>query len=342
MRIEQVDPANAGLVRACHDVLVAASAVDDPGWPAESAERFRLALTEGGRSREPLELWAALDPDTGAVAGWCHIDLPDLDNKDRALVFPLVALDFRRRGIGRSLLRHALLRAKAHGRTVLDGATLTGSAGAAFATAVGATAELPEARRVLDLRSLPDGKAAQLRAVAAAHAAGYRIVRWAGPTPDEHAAGAVALLTAMNDAPRGKSWDHEQWTLDRLRTRFDGWVRVSPVRAYSVAAIHEATGEMAALTQVRVDRSLPTWGHQGLTAVTRPHRGHRLGLLVKAAMLDWLAEAEPALERIGTGNAESNRFMIAVNETLGYELLEPGWTSYELSIGAAVDWCYGG
>ena len=33
----------------------------------------------------------------------------------------------------------------------------------------------------------------------------------------------------------------------------------------------------------------PSWGFQELTAVTRPHRGHRLGLLVKAAMLEWLA-----------------------------------------------------
>jgi RimJ/RimL family protein N-acetyltransferase len=82
---------------------------------------------------------------------------------------------------------------------------------------------------------------------------------------------------------------------------------------------------MAALTRVAVDPAYPAWGYQGITAVTRPHRGHRLGLLTKAAMLEWLMEAEPRLERIETTNAQANSYMIAVNEVLGYELAEPGF-----------------
>jgi RimJ/RimL family protein N-acetyltransferase len=49
-------------------------------------------------------------------------------------------------------------------------------------------------------------------------------------------------------------------------------------------------------------------------------------------MLDWLAAAEPALERIVTGNAAVNQHMIAINEALGYELLEPQARSYELAV----------
>jgi hypothetical protein len=109
------------------------------------------------------------------------------------------------------------------------------------------------------------------------------------------------------------------------------------VRGYSIAAIHDATGEMAALTQVEVDPDTPEWGHQGMTAVTRPHRGHRLGLLVKAAMLEWLASAEPRLEQVETGNADSNEHMIAVNETLGYAVLDPSWALLELPVAVALD-----
>ena len=94
----------------------------------------------------------------------------------------------------------------------------------------------------------------------------------------------------------------------------------SPSRRYSLAAVHDASGEMAALTVVAVDPAVPDWGNQLITAVTRPHRGHRLGMLTKAAMMDWLAEAEPAMRRIETWNAASNRYMIAVNEELGYEV----------------------
>jgi len=43
-------------------------------------------------------------------------------------------------------------------------------------------------------------------------------------------------------------------------------------------------------------------------------------LLVKVAMLDLLAETEPAVDRITTDNAGSNEHMIAIHAQLGYEV----------------------
>ena len=54
--------------------------------------------------------------------------------------------------------------------------------------------------------------------------------------------------------------------------------------------------------------------------MARQHRGHQLGLLLKIDMLRWLAEVEPQLEIIQTWNNVDNRFMINVNEALGYRL----------------------
>jgi hypothetical protein len=68
--------------------------------------------------------------------------------------------------------------------------------------------------------------------------------------------------------------------------------------AYSVAARHDASGELAALTEMAVDPADPGWGHQLITGVISKHRGHRLGLLVKTAMLELLRATEPQLERI--------------------------------------------
>jgi hypothetical protein len=59
-------------------------------------------------------------------------------------------------------------------------------------------------------------------------------------------------------------------------------------------------------------------------------------MLVKTAMLNWLAVEEPALERIMTGNAAVNQYMIAINEELGYELLPPLAQSYELPVADAL------
>ena len=45
-----------------------------------------------------------------------------------------------------------------------------------------------------------------------------------------------------------------------------------------------------------------------------------------------LAEAEPAMRRIETWNAASNRYMIAVNEELGYEVWGQPYRSAELPV----------
>ncbi len=53
-------------------------------------------------------------------------------------------------------------------------------------------------------------------------------------------------------------------------------------------------------------------------------------------MLDWLATAEPSLERIVTGNATVNQHMIAINEALGDEVLDPQPRNYELTVSGAL------
>jgi RimJ/RimL family protein N-acetyltransferase len=95
---------------------------------------------------------------------------------------------------------------------------------------------------------------------------------------------------------------------------------------YRVLATEAATGRLVAHTTVVIEREDPTWAEQHDTVVVPAHRGHRLGLLLKTAMVGWLAEAEPQVRRVSTWNAESNEHMIAVNETLGYR-----WTGRKVA-----------
>src|SRR5262249_60912607 len=95
------------------------------------------------------------------------------------------------------------------------------------------------------------------------------------------------------------------------------------------------TGELVALTDLEVGPQVRDWAYQGLTVVARPHRGHRLGLLVKVAMLELLADHEPQLEQIITGNADVNEHMIAINTELGYQVLDH-WLSWELAVADVV------
>lgn len=334
MRITRFDPADDGVVRACHDIHVAAQAVDDPLEPPYSLGVFRHWVTRGWNCN-PCEVWVAADESTGEVTGYCRIELPEPANTDHSHGGPEVHPAARRRGIGSALLRHAEERARANGRVRLGGAPVLGSAGDAFARQAGAKAGLVEARRVLDLGKVPPGRFARLRAEAAGKAAGYTVVSWAGPTPEEHLGRVAAGFNAMNDAPHEPEREDDVWDAERVRERADSPVRAGVLRGYSVAAIADSDGELAGLTQVFVDPEMPEEGYQGITAVPRAHRGHRLGLLIKAAMLEWLAEAEPKLERISTGNAASNSHMISVNETLGYEVAGPGWQAYYLQVDPA-------
>jgi GNAT superfamily N-acetyltransferase len=81
---------------------------------------------------------------------------------------------------------------------------------------------------------------------------------------------------------------------------------------------------MAGHTVVIVDDERPAYAAQEDTAVAREHRGHRLGMLLKADMCRWLRESEPAVEFVDTWNAASNHHMVGVNERLGYEVIGHG------------------
>jgi GNAT superfamily N-acetyltransferase len=330
MRIERWDPADEATAAACYQVHRAAHLADDADDPPFSAGTFGLYLRQGF-DKTPGEVWYAADDDAGVV-GYYRMELWDLENLDRAFGGPVVHPAARRRGHGRALLRHEAARAAANGRSVLSGHVVTGSAGEAFAAAAGATPGLVDVRRVQYLAKIEAGKVAELRQSAARAAAGYSLVNWTGDIPEQYLGPVARVINAFEDAPRGENVEPEAWDADRLRERTGAHVRAGLLRGYGVAALHDATGEMAAYTGMIVDPEAPTWGFQALTAVTRAHRGHRLGLLVKTGMLELLAEVEPQVEFVMTSNAAVNDHMIAVNQQLGYEVAGPGWRFYEAPV----------
>jgi GNAT superfamily N-acetyltransferase len=82
-------------------------------------------------------------------------------------------------------------------------------------------------------------------------------------------------------------------------------------------ARHRATGEAAALTMLCVHEPRPAIAAQEDTSVLPAHRGRRLGLRLKLAMLDWLREDRPDVEYADTWNVPENAPMIAINDALG-------------------------
>jgi GNAT superfamily N-acetyltransferase len=334
MRIERFDPvADHTRLAACHQMFEAARPADDPEGPPVSLRGF-TGWWAYGWTAEPRETWVALDAD-GGVAGCYLLELPDRENLTQAGVLPLVAAQRRRAGIGTALLRHAAGRAASAGRARLWGEPRVGSPGAAFAVARGARPGLTEARRVLDLAGLNAADLAALSDGARRAAAGYSVLSWQGPTPDAYLDQVAAINDALADAPREEGLEPQRWDADRIRLMDRRQVIIQGLRCYSVAARRDDTGELAGLTQIAVDPEQPTWGFQMITAVTKAHRGHRLGLLIKVAMMELIAEREPQLKTIVTGNSETNAHMIAINAELGYRLLDE-FRSWELEVADAA------
>lgn len=325
MRIERFDPADQAVVQRCHDIVSAGAMLDDPAVPMTSLKAFTAYYTNGFGG-DPRRAWTATGPD-GVVAGCCLLVLPDRDNTSLAHCDLQVAPEVRRTGIGSGLLAHCVREARAAGRTRLTGEAPEGSPGAAFAAAAGAAGGITEVYRVLTITDQVRDRLPGLRIEAAQRATAYSLISWTGPTPEEHLAGSMRLSGAMADAPMDDGVEAEQWDADRIR-RWERAATEAGQQLYAVAARHDASGDLAAITLLRGDPDSAGWGFQAITAVLAEHRGHRLGLLVKIAMLDLLASQEAGIERIVTGNAGGNEHMIAINERLGFGVasVHRSWT----------------
>jgi GNAT superfamily N-acetyltransferase/RimJ/RimL family protein N-acetyltransferase len=317
MRLERFDPAaDDERLAACHEISEACRVHDDPDGFGISLAWFRYTLTEG-RETDRRETWLALHD--GRPAGYCRLHLSGTENLSRAGIGLKVAPALRRRGTGTALLRHCARRARAAGATLLYTETVDGSAGEAFARAAGATADLAEVRRAMPFGAGTAGLLARLRAQAEPAAAGYALTRWQGATPAADLDQMSLLYSAMADAPLPTGQRPEPWDGARVG-REEQHVIAAGAQLYQVAAWHSASGRLAAMSLVSFDPADPELGHQGNTVVVREHRGHRLGLLVKTALYQWLAESRPGTRRIMTWNASSNQYMGAINEQLGFSV----------------------
>ena len=276
----------------------------------------------------------------GVVVASGELGLPTLDNTDNATLDVVVHPAHRRRGIGRQMLDHLVAGARAADRVrVLAEVRLGGtdeagqqSPGAAFAATAGASPALVDVRRRLDVAALDVDVLGRLLADTEAHSSGYRVVRWSMVAPDALVDGLVALESRMTiDPPMGElAWEPEHHDTARWRATEVAAIGRSRT-SYGAAVIHSETGEVAGYTMCAVDVDVPEHAWQWATIVLPAHRGHRLGLRLKADMLAFLRREHPEVRTFDTWNAAENTHMIAVNEVLGFRPLDR-WAEMQLDL----------
>jgi len=170
-------------------------------------------------------------------------------------------------------------------------------------------------RSLLDLATVDW---AAVRDWATAPHPGYRLAGWLGSAPEDLVASFGAAEDAMGDAPTGDlDWARQTWDARRVR-EYEEWARQRGWEYRVVVAVHERTATVAGLTSVFVSRWTPRRASQDDTAVVPAHRGHGLGLWLKAEMLRRLRERRPGVAEIVTDNAIDNVHMRRINERLGF------------------------
>jgi GNAT superfamily N-acetyltransferase len=320
------------------DLHAAVQHHDRPYDPGPSRHHLLAQLTypiPGGRN----EYWLAFIGDS--IVGSAEIYMPTLDNPTNAAIEVLVHPKHRRAGIGRQLALQAFDRARANGRRIIVGETLEdGPAavggdrpGVAFARALGAHRALAESRRRLDLTTVDNDVLERLRATLETTSLEYHVVGWERAVPDSLIDGVASLETRMvTEAPMGElAWEPEQFDARRWRQQ-EATVKGRGRYTYGCASVHTASGEIAGYTLCAMDEDVPEHAWQWATIVLPGHRGHRLGLRLKADNLIRLRAARPAVRAIDTWNAMENAHMIAVNDELGFRPLDE-WAEWQLELG---------
>jgi GNAT superfamily N-acetyltransferase len=333
MPLVRVWPDEVDLVAAAARVTNAALAVDDPEAFPVIPEQLAGTLRYGWDSA-PSEQYLYFPDGAAEPVAVLEVDLPTLDNRHLVWLAMAVHPEHRRRGYGTTLVHEAVRRAEEAGRTTLWADFVEEDLGARkFLENLGFAWASHDARRRQVLAKVNRADLDRLYTSAESAAADYRLERLRPPISDEVLIELIEATEAINDAPMGAlTYEDELFDLARMRA-VEANLAGRGDLSYRVLARHRRTGEVGGHTFVAINPLRPTLGRQGDTAVARQHRGHRLGLLLKIEMLRWLAETEPQLEVIETWNNIDNRFMISVNEQMGYRLSQT-YATYERTLGS--------
>ena len=320
LRLVRVDHRDRPAVAASVELLNAAQRIDDPD-DRPSIPELAARWLEFGWDLEPDERYLCLPTDSERPVAVLDVQLPSRDNRHLVWGHAVVHPDHRRRGHGSSLVAELVRRAGEAGRsTIWLGCAEDDPGARAFLEANGFHYASHDARRKQVLADVDHKRIDRLRAQAVEAAADYELARLLPPIADGLLEQLVEVTAAINDAPMGDlTYEDEVFDLARLQDMETARVGRGD-RMYRIAARHKGTGVISGHTLVVVNPLQPTYGQQGDTAVHRDHRGHRLGLLLKIEMMRWLAEVEPQVSEITTWNNADNRYMIDVNEAIGYRL----------------------
>lgn len=326
MEIAPLDLADDDLLARAHAALVA-SQTHARSWyrPVSLAERVLDWRYDDPGEREVV--MAATEGDR--VAGLATLWLPLTDNTSLAWFDLAVDPAHRGRGVGSALAEAVLATSREAGRTTI-GTEFAVPPGdddhpyRRFAVRHGFHLSSTELIRHLTLPvdpALLDALDAEARPRWEDR---YELRCHLNGVPEELRPSLCAVMNQLVvDAPSGDlDFEPESSTPERYAERLE-LERAQGRTRLTTVALHG--GEVVAYTDLVMPPAVdgtPAEVWQWGTYVAREHRGHRLGTAVKVENLRRLAADHPERDRVATGNEETNRWMVGINERLGFRVVE--------------------
>src|SRR4051812_19515544 len=319
MEVRPLDPRDDAQVRAFYDVSWRAEMDDERPWNSHWTYDELASILRDTTPEHRATGLAAYDGDRLVGAGismWSEID-----NLDKTYVFPMVDPPSRGRGAGGALLEAMVEQSRAAGRTtVTSNAAYAGpeddqSPPVRFAASHSFHVANTEIQRQLRL-PVDDALLDEVDAEGEPHRDGYTVTTFIDDLPDRLLPSYCALVNQLIvDAPSGEvDYEANALTPDSMREHIAVQRRIGR-RVYRSLAVRD--GEAVAQS----DLALQTEGDTAVQWGTYVHRGHRLGAAVKVANLRAVQRERPDILRIDTVNAETNSWMVSINERLGFQIL---------------------
>ncbi|ULR48260.1 GNAT family N-acetyltransferase [Streptomyces deccanensis] len=220
----------------------------------------------------------------------------------------------RRRGTGTALLDAAISSARDERRRAVIAQADLGSPGDAFLAARGFRRVLSLLHARLDLAGTDPEHVTRILELPCP---GYHLTRWTGVVPPELARTYAASRRAMDDMPMGDTdYGTVVWDVERVVAAAEAIARRGDT-LHTVAAVHTASGTIVGFSELVLPGDGKGEGQHYGTAVLPEHRGHGLGLRMKAEAIRHARDLAPDLALL-TDTAEDNLPMRRVNDLLGY------------------------
>lgn len=340
--IVPLDPYNPDQVQSWITSSQETDATDYPYVPPISSIAMRSRI-HSPDSQSWLQRFVALD-NSSQVVGTVTTQQDLLNNTDKAFLKTRVHPDYRRRGIGTRLYRVAQdsLR-KAGISTVISGYGDEfqgfpnygdqspdieefaihpdhGKPGREFARQHGFTIGTQNWWRICDLSSLDHEHLGERDRQLEPTQSDYGLTRYSRFINDDDVEQYCRLRAlTLADAPSGGlELDGMKYSVDQWRSREKHAVD-GGLLCLGVYARHRRTGVVAGLSEIEVHPGHEFIANQLDTVVDPEHRGRKLGLRLKIAIMRYLRLWRPQVRFIQTFNDCDNHAMVAVNDQVGYQ-----------------------